>query len=60
VVIIVPEGTAATVKFEGGLANVERSGDWRLSGDTYSLQGEGPELNITVELGAGNLELRVK
>lgn len=58
IVIIVPEGTAATVQFEGGLANVDRSGDWRLSGDVYSLAGDGPELRITVELGAGNLELR--
>lgn len=60
IVIIVPEGTAATVQFEGGLANVDRSGDWRLSGDVYSLAGDGPELRITVELGAGNLELRVR
>jgi len=60
IVIIVPEGTAATVQFEGGLANVDRSGDWRLSGDVYSLAGGGPELRITVELGAGNLELRVR
>jgi hypothetical protein len=59
-VIIVPEGTAATVQFEGGLANVDRSGGWRLSGDVYSLAGDGPELRITVELGAGNLELRVR
>jgi hypothetical protein len=60
IVIIVPEGTAATVQFEGGLANVDRSGGWRLSGDVYSLAGDGPELRITVELGAGNLELRVR
>lgn len=60
IVIIVPEGTAATVQFEGGLANVDRSGDWRLSGDVYSMAGDGPELRITVELGAGNLELRTR
>jgi hypothetical protein len=60
IVIIVPEGTAATVQFEGGLANVDRSGDWRLSGDVYSMIGDGPELRITVELGAGNLELRTR
>ncbi|MFL7893793.1 MAG: toast rack family protein [Anaerolineales bacterium] len=60
IVIIVPEGTAATVQFEGGLANVDRSGDWRLSGDVYSMTGDGPELRITVELGAGNLELRTR
>jgi hypothetical protein len=58
IVIIVPEGTPATVKFEGGLANVDRSGSWRMSGGLYTLSGEGPELTITVEMGAGNLELR--
>jgi hypothetical protein len=58
IVIVVPEGTPATVRFEGGLANVDRSGAWRLSGSVYSLPGEGPELTITVEIGAGNLELR--
>ena len=58
IVIIVPEGTPATVHFEGGLVNVERSGSWRMSGGVYTLSGEGPELTITVEMGAGNLELR--
>ena len=58
IVIIVPEGTPATVRFEGGLANVNRSGSWRMSEGLYTLSGEGPGLTITVEMGAGNLELR--
>ena len=58
IVIVVPEGTPATVYIEGGLANVTRSGSWRMDGGGYTLPGEGPELTITVELGAGNLELR--
>lgn len=58
IVIIVPEGTPATIHFQGGLVNVERSGSWRISGGVYTLSGEGPELTITVEMGAGNLELR--
>ena len=58
IVIIVPKGTPATVRFEGGLVNVERSGSWRISGGVYTLSGEGPELTITVEMGAGNLDLR--
>lgn len=60
VVVIVPEGTPAMVTFEGGLANIDRSGSWRMSGSVYTLPGEGPELTITVEMGAGNLELREK
>jgi hypothetical protein len=60
IVIIVPEGTPATVRFEGGLTNVDLDGDWRMSGSRYTLPGEGPELTITVEMGAGNLELRTR
>lgn len=58
IVIIVPSGTPATVRFEGGLANVDRSGSWRMSGGVYTLSGDGPGLTITVEMGAGSLELR--
>jgi len=58
IVIVVPEGTPATLIFQGGLTNVDLGGGWRRSGGVYSMSGEGPELNITVEMGAGNLELR--
>jgi hypothetical protein len=60
IVIIVPEGTPATVIFEGGLTNVDRDGDWRISGGKYVLSGEGPQLTISIEMGAGNLELRTR
>ena len=60
IVIIVPEGTPATVSFEGGLTNVDLDGDWRMSGSNYVLSGEGPQLTISVEMGAGNLELRTR
>lgn len=55
--IIVPKGTPAKVTFDGGLTNVSISGDWNKSGDTYTQSGEGPALTITVDMGAGNLEL---
>jgi hypothetical protein len=58
IVIVVPEGTPATVSFEGGLTNVDVGGEWRMSGSVYTMPGEGPELNISIEIGAGNLELR--
>jgi hypothetical protein len=58
IVIIVPEGTPATVSFEGGLTNVDRSGAWDSFGEVYTMPGEGPELKFTIEIGAGNLELR--
>jgi hypothetical protein len=56
-VISVPEGTAARLSIQGGLANVDMRGSWEKSGDTYLLAGEGPMINFTVEMGAGNLEL---
>lgn len=58
VVIIVPEGVSAKLIFKGGLANVRASGSWEKSGDEYRLSGSGPSLLITVDMGAGNLELR--
>lgn len=58
-VIVVPEGTAARLSVDGGFSNVDPSGSWRASGqDNYTLAGEGPELTINVDVGAGNLELR--
>ncbi|MBN1668909.1 MAG: hypothetical protein JW862_17590, partial [Anaerolineales bacterium] len=60
VVIIVPEGVSAKLIFTGGLANVSISGSWEKSGDEYELTGSGPRLLITVDMGAGNLELRTR
>ncbi len=60
IVIVVPEGTPTTLNFELGVANIDVGGDWKLTGGVYTLPGEGPELTITVEMGAGNLELRNK
>lgn len=56
--IVVPEGTAARLSVEGGLASVDRRGSWRSSGDGYTQPGEGPSLTFVVKMGAGNLELR--
>lgn len=58
VVVIVPDGISAKVVFKGGWANVSISGNWEKSGGEYMLSGSGPKLLITVEMGAGNLELR--
>ena len=56
--IIVPEGTAARVSVEGGLSNTTRRGEWQGSGNEYTLEGSGPTLEITIEMGAGNLTLQ--
>ena len=57
VVLRVPENSNAVVRFKGGLSNVQVSGNWRSSGSQYSVDGEGPQLIINVDLGAGSLEL---
>lgn len=56
-VIAVAEGTSAHISLEGALSNVEVGDDWELSGGEYFHPGRGPILNITVDIGAGNLEL---
>jgi hypothetical protein len=58
--IIVPEGTAARVIVDRGLANVDIDNGWEKSGNDYSTTGEGPRLTINVNLGAGNLELSTR
>ncbi len=58
VVITVPEGVSAKIIYNGGLTNVDISGDWEGSGGNYVLKGDGPTLTINIDMGAGNLELR--
>ncbi len=57
VTIIVPEGMNVELNFDGGLSNVDTSGEWQQKGSRYVQVGEGPTLNITVKMGAGNLKL---
>lgn len=59
VVIVVPDGTNVSLSVQGGLTNVDVRDSWRSAGqDNYTLSGTGPQLTISVDLGAGNLELR--
>ena len=59
-VIAVPEGTSAHISLEGALSNVEVGDDWEISSGDYIHPGSGPMLNITVDIGAGNLEVRTR
>lgn len=56
--VIVPSGVNAEVRFDGGLSNVDYSGDWQRSGNDFSQNGSGPRIIINVNLGAGDLRLR--
>lgn len=58
VAVIVPQNVNARLLFDGGLSNVDISGDWERDGNDYVLNGQGPRLTINVNMGAGNLELR--
>lgn len=60
VTLTVPENINVELTMEGGLSNVSTHGTWKGQGGRYSQDGEPgmPTLAITVELGAGNLNLR--
>lgn len=55
--IIIPKGTPAYVTVDGGLNNVGLRGTWNVSGNEYSLEGDGPQLLIRIKMGLGNLQL---
>ena len=57
-IIVVPEGVNATVSIEGGLADINARNGWSQSGNTYSHEGSGPTLTITVNMGAGSVTLQ--
>jgi hypothetical protein len=56
--IIVPEGIDARVRFTGALTNIDVLDEWRQSGGDYFLDGSGPTLTFTIDMGAGNVTLR--
>jgi hypothetical protein len=58
VTVIVPEGVNAQVSMDGALTTVKTSGGWENAGSGYVLDGSGPTINITVEMGAGTLVLK--
>jgi hypothetical protein len=58
VTIVIPKGVSAKLIFNGELTNVDISGGWEKSGDSYTLSGSGPTLTINVDMAAGNLVLR--
>jgi hypothetical protein len=55
--ISVPDDLDVRVQIEGGLTNINTLGVWAQSGSTYTHKGDGPTLDITIELAAGNLRL---
>jgi hypothetical protein len=59
--ISVPDDLNVQVRLEGGLTNITTQGSWGQSGGIYTHNGDdGPELEITIKMGAGNLILDVE
>lgn len=58
--INVPENARVRVEVDGGLSNVSVGGTWMTNGDVYERDGSGPLINIRIDMGLGNLELRVR
>ena len=54
----VPDNLNVLVSFTSGLSNIDTVGSWGLSNGVYTHAGDGPTLNITVKMGAGNLVLQ--
>lgn len=57
-IIVVPDGVNATLTLEGGLTDINTGNGWSQSGSTYSHEGSGPTLTITVNMGAGSVTLK--
>lgn len=55
--IIVPPGVAAKVDIDGGPGQVSTLGVWQSEGNSYVNPGDGPQLTITVNVGAGDVHL---
>jgi hypothetical protein len=55
--IVIPTGMPAQVTVSSGMSNVTAGSDWQVNGDTYIQSGDGPTINIIVDIGAGNLTL---
>jgi hypothetical protein len=57
--VSVPDDLDVRVQIEGGLTNVNTLGSWGQSGSIYTHNGDGPALDITIKLAAGNLVLEI-
>jgi hypothetical protein len=55
--LVIPSGLPAQITVSGGLSNVTHNSDWTQKGNVYSQSGTGPQLTISVEIGAGNLTI---
>jgi hypothetical protein len=55
--ISVPDDLSVRVRIDSGLTEINTRGSWGQSGGIYTHNGDGPELEITIKMGAGSLIL---
>jgi hypothetical protein len=60
VTLIVPQDVQAKIVVDGGMMNVDYSGEWKFSGGEYTLDGTGPTLTFNIDMGAGTLVLKTQ
>lgn len=60
IMVYIPQSSNATITIIGGLSDVNTIGNWQKSGQIYSHTGDGANLNIRIEMGAGNVELATR
>ena len=53
----VPSGSNCRVTVSGGMSSINPRGTWTINNTTYSTQGQGPLLEINIEMGLGSLDL---
>lgn len=53
--VIVPEGTAAEIEFNGSLMDINTKGTWVVNDNVYATQGSGPLLEIEINIGLGSV-----
>lgn len=55
--LVIPEGLPVQLTVESALATVNHPSGWTKNGGIYTQSGDGPQLIILVEIGAGNLTI---
>jgi hypothetical protein len=55
--LIIPEGISAVVTIDSALADIHIGEGWSQKNNTYTQAGEGPNLTILINMGAGDLRI---
>jgi len=55
--LVIPAGVPTQITVKGAASNVTSNPGWTNNGNVYTQTGNGPQLTIVVEIGAGNITL---